>query len=72
MIGACPPTDWRSPNVIDMYNQITKRLSTRFGFPFIDTNNIVGVLWDSAEDWCHIKGAASEAETTYILDKIFS
>ena len=50
MEGACPPTDWRSPPVIDMYNQITKRLCEKFKIPLIETNDIIGIMWDGARD----------------------
>ena len=50
MIGAFLPKDWRSPSVIDMYNQITKRLCEKFKIPLIETNDIIGIMWDGARD----------------------
>eukprot|EP00978_Attheya_sp_CCMP212_P016651 scaffold43838_cov68-Attheya_sp.AAC.1 len=70
--GACPPSDWRSPPVIDIYNQITKRLCKEFKIPLIDTNDITGVTWDRAADWCHYKDISGEMEAIHILDRIFA
>ena len=72
MEGACPPTDWRSPPVIDMYNQITKRLCEKFKIPLIETNDIFGIMWDRASDWRHYWDLSSEMETMYILDRVFA
>lgn len=60
MIGACPPTDWRSPAVIDGYNAaiqhvvMTMAQSTDKHVQFIDTDFLVGPMWDAASDWCHL------------------
>lgn len=70
-IGACPPEDWRSPPVIDMYNRITKQLCKEFKISLIDTNDIVGVTWDRASDWCHYEDSSGEMEAIYILHRIF-
>jgi len=71
IIGSCPPLDWRNPPFIDQYNQITKRLCEKFNIPLIDTNDIVGVTWDRAPDWCHYNDTSGTAEATYLLRKIF-
>jgi hypothetical protein len=71
MITSCPPTDWRSPPVIDGYNRILKRVSKKFGVPFIDTTaSIIGPVWDSAPDWCHYRNAAGEKEALYITGRV--
>jgi hypothetical protein len=71
MIGTCPPADWRSPPVIDMYNQITKRLCEKFNIPLIDTNDIIGIMWDRALYWCHFDDISGDMEALYILDRVF-
>jgi len=70
-IGSCPPTNWRSPPVIDMYNQITKRVCNKFKIPLIETNDIIGIMWDRAADWCHYEDVSSDMEILYILDRLF-
>jgi len=71
MIGSCPPTDWRSPPVIDMYNQVTKRVCNKFKIPLIETNDIIGIMWDRASDWCHYDDVSSDMEVLHIIDRIF-
>jgi hypothetical protein len=71
-ISSCPPKDWRSPPVIDMYNRITKRLCDRFGMTWINTNDIMGVMWDRARDWCHYDDVSSDMEARYLLGMIFA
>jgi hypothetical protein len=70
MIGGCPPTDWRSPPVIDEYNRMLKRLCNKYGVEFIDTNFIIGPVWDSARDWCHYRNKAGEEQAFYIAGKV--
>ena len=67
----CPPIDWRSPPVIDKYNEITKRLCEEFGIPLIDTRDIHAPFWDSASDWNHYRGIGGKMEATHILDRLF-
>jgi len=71
-VVTCPPNDWRSPPMIDMYNNITKHLCEEFGIPLIDTGDIHNVMWDRAEDWCHYGDLSGKMEALYILDRIFS
>lgn len=71
IIGSCPPTDWRSPGVIDMYNIITKRVCDRYGMPWINTHDIMGVMWDRAGDWCHYDDVSSDMEARYLIRRIF-
>jgi len=67
----CPPKDWRSPPVIDMYNDIIQNLSTAMKVPFINTNFIISPMWDSAVDWCHYKfSSASQSEALYMLGQL--
>lgn len=67
-IGRCPPSDWRSPAVIDGYNSIIANACRSFGelVKFIDTNHIIKPMWDSAPDWCHFNDSVSDIEALYI------
>eukprot|EP00804_Cyclotella_cryptica_P028088 CCRYP_016153-RA/>CCRYP_016153-RA protein AED:0.05 eAED:0.05 QI:1321/1/1/1/0/0/2/123/99 len=69
---ACPPRDWRNPNVVDMYDRITQQLCEEFDVPFIDANDITGVMWDRHADWAHFKDVSGELEALYLLHHIFS
>ena len=71
-ITHCPPYDHRSPPVIDMMNSVLHRLTMELKIPYIDTNDIMGPMWDSAQDYCHPKGKVFTAEVEYILHYIFS
>jgi hypothetical protein len=72
IIASCPPQDWRSPVVVDGYNAILKRLSDQFNVTFIDSNFIVGPMWDSAPDWCHYKNEVGNQMATYILGRVLN
>ena len=72
LITNCPPTDWRSPNLVDMYNQILKQLCNEYDVPFIDTNDITGVMWDRADDWVHFKDISGQTEALYLMHHVFS
>eukprot|EP00598_Pedospumella_elongata_P001086 CAMPEP_0184981682 /NCGR_PEP_ID=MMETSP1098-20130426/11311_1 /TAXON_ID=89044 /ORGANISM="Spumella elongata, Strain CCAP 955/1" /LENGTH=132 /DNA_ID=CAMNT_0027505263 /DNA_START=111 /DNA_END=509 /DNA_ORIENTATION=- len=63
----CPPTDYRYPLMIDMYNNVLKQLSKELGVEYIDTNHIMGPMWDSAQDWYHPVGKVAIAEVEWIL-----
>lgn len=68
----CPPSgDFRNPPVIDMYNNITRSLCSQFNISFIDTNDIIGIMWDRAPDWCHYTDVSGKIEAEYILAKIY-
>ncbi len=58
--------------MIDMYNTITKRVCDQYGVPFINTNDIMGVMWDRAVDWNHYEDVSSDMEARYLLGKIFT
>jgi hypothetical protein len=67
----CPPEDWRSPPVIDTYNDIIKNLSSSMNISFIDTNFIVGPLWDISTDFCHYRlDKVASAEALYMLGRL--
>jgi hypothetical protein len=70
--AACPPVDFRSPMVIDGYNAILKRLAAEFHVPFIDTNFIVGPMWDQAIDWNHYHGEVGNQIAKYIIARVLN
>jgi hypothetical protein len=69
---ACPPTDHRIPPVIDAMNDVLAELAVAVGVPYIDTNHIMGPMWDSALDYCHPSKAVFTAEAEWILHAMFS
>jgi hypothetical protein len=70
-LTACPPTDWRSPRVIDMYNEILSQVCGEHGVPFIDTNFLIGPIWDSPVDWSHFDSMGIKEVALYILSVAF-
>jgi hypothetical protein len=67
----CPPTDWRSPPVIDRYNDIIQNLSSTMNVPYIDTNFIIQPMWDSAVDFCHYRlDKIAAAEALYMTGRL--
>ena len=65
---ACPPTDWRMPDVVEAYNAIGKEVAETLGILFVDNNKeAIGPVWDSAEDWAHYYGAGFEAAAINLL-----
>lgn len=68
---ACPPQDWRNPQVIEAYNRALRRLAVKFGVRYIDTNDIIGPVWDSSSDWNHFLGEAGKIEATYVAGTVY-
>jgi hypothetical protein len=91
LIGACPPTDWRSPAVIDGYNAAIRHVveelhndtamnnssssggggkgSANHVVQFVDTDFLVGPMWDAASDWCHLDPPLALLQGVYIIQK---
>jgi hypothetical protein len=72
MTTECPMLDHRIPPVIDMMNRVLSELSVTSKVPYIDTNHIMGPMWDSALDYCHPGKAVFTAEVEWILHFLFS
>lgn len=70
IISACPPKDWRNPEVIRLYNQILEEICFELGIKFIDTTSIISPMYDSAPDWCHYKNSAGVAEALYLVHRL--
>mmetsp|Transcript_14391 Transcript_14391/g.28773 ORF Transcript_14391/g.28773 Transcript_14391/m.28773 type:complete len:527 (+) Transcript_14391:295-1875(+) len=70
----CPPQDWRSPPIIDGFNDIIRNLTLTIAnknISYIDTNFIVGPLWDISEDFCHYRSdKVASAEALYMLSRL--
>jgi hypothetical protein len=75
-ILSCPPQDWRLPYLIDVYNEKLAELAeTHPAFKkeqnmFIDTNAVVGAVWDTWEDWNHVTLKVGSPEARYMLNKM--
>lgn len=67
---SCPPSDFRTPPLIDMYNNVLRKLCKELDIEFIDMNHIMGPMWDSAVDWCHPSGTIYTAEVQWILQSV--
>lgn len=69
-VSSCPPTDWRSPPVIDAYNYLVQNLillpSNKNNTFFLDTEFISNPMWDIAYDWCHLPRQVADVEALYI------
>ena len=65
--STCPPQDWRYPPIIDEYNAIIQSICNDYDLPFMNTNEIVGPMWDSGDDWCHLHGKVAIVEAYYLL-----
>ena len=69
LISACPPGDWRNPEVVRIYNEILLSVSEQLSIPFLDTTDIIMPLWDSAADWCHYEGEAGRVDALYLAHR---
>jgi hypothetical protein len=45
-------------------------VATARAVPFIDLNDIMGPMWDAAEDFCHPRGHVAAAEAVKVLNHI--
>lgn len=68
----CPPTDFRYPPLIDMYNDVLRRLCKELSVDYVDLSHIMGPVWDSAEDWYHPSLKVYTAEIKWILHRILT
>ena len=68
----CPPTEWRNPFVVDGYNAIANQLAfeSMGRVEYIDTNFIIGPMWDSPDDWCHFRNEAGKQDALFLLAKV--
>jgi hypothetical protein len=75
-ILSCPPEDWRLPYLIDVYNEKLAEFAEKHpAFQkehnrFIDTNPVVGAVWDTWEDWNHVWFKVGNPEARYILNQM--
>jgi len=71
----CSPNDFRTPYNADMCNKILQQIAineskSEGNISFINTDHIIGPVWDSAEDWSHYTGEQGAEEIKYILSEI--
>ena len=67
VLGSCLHVDWRSPPVVDRHNSIERKLCMEHDIPFVDTNFLIGPVWDSAPDWNHLNPDSRLVEAQYII-----
>ena len=79
IILTCKPTDWRSPMLVDTYNEIIMQIEESHpGFQasnnlnLIDTSEVVRPIWDTPDDWSHYGMKAGIPEAIYLLNHIWS
>jgi len=66
-ISSCPPKDWRNPTVIDAYTKVIAKVCEQMEHvKFVDTNFIVGPMWDSSPDWNHLSPELQSVEAFYL------
>ena len=39
---------------------------------FIDTSDIMGIMWDRASDWCHYQDISSDMDMIYFVRMVLS
>jgi hypothetical protein len=67
----CPPTDWRTPDVIDAYNRELKQICLNYSIQFVDTNSqIFKPLIDSGVDFSHYRNKVGAVEATLVASLI--
>lgn len=66
---SCPPKDWRAPDLVDLYNSISRGVTAGMdNVEYLDLQQaVVGPVWDSAPDWCHPPAQAFQAQADRIL-----
>lgn len=60
-VTTCPPTDWRSPPMIDEFNRLVHRTAKAYDLHVIDSAPVVEPMWDAASDYKHPHGVVLEA-----------
>ena len=53
LITQCPIRDWRGPPVIDAFNKVMGSAAKTLNVPFMDNTDVVGPMWDAADDFNH-------------------
>jgi hypothetical protein len=71
-ISKCPSEDWRNPMLIDLYNKALRTKCRALNITFVDTNFIMGPVWDTATDWCHYDGKHGRAEALHLAKLVTS
>jgi hypothetical protein len=66
----CPTTDYRTPPVIDEINIVVKSIADHCNVSFIEMNDIMGPMWDSALDYNHPRGKVANIEAHRLLHSI--
>jgi hypothetical protein len=62
----CPPGDWRTPAVMEGYNNIIQQICREKNVTFLDSSFLSEPLWDSRPDWNHLGGNEKGLEAVYL------
>jgi hypothetical protein len=70
--GWCPASyDRRSPPAFDALNAVTREVCEARNVTFIDLDQIIYPMWDSALDYCHPPSKVFVAEAEHVLRRVF-
>ena len=47
----CPPSDWRTPPLIERTNVLLRATADEYNLHFVDTAPLLAPMWDHAPDW---------------------
>jgi hypothetical protein len=68
----CPTNDYRKPPVFDAINAMVKAVAGQLAIHYVDLNDIMGPMWDSALDYNHPYGKVADMEVRRILHSVLS
>jgi hypothetical protein len=53
----CPPSDWRTPPLIERTNLLLRATADEYTLHFVDTAPLLAPMWDHAPDWVRAHGS---------------
>ena len=69
--SSCPQIDWRTPINAELCSKVLQEISDENeNVTFLDTDFIIGPVWDVSPDFNHYLGLESMEETKYILREV--
>lgn len=70
-VTSCPPTDFRTPHIVDMVNARLKQVAESSKVEYICVTEISGPRWGDARDWVHYSPKVYAAEAHHVTHRIF-